>query len=559
MVGKLGLIPVNLLRFSAIKQPEIWGVWVQHRSITTPEKIDAVIRRVEASHLNAIFANVFVYGQALYDSKLVPKYDRLDPAFDPLAYLIEQAHQRNIQVHTWLVNGPVGYKGTSAILAAHPDWSLVGPDGKKSTWLNFARPEVGQFTSDLAIELVQQYSVDGIHLDYFRYPGPEWGFDSYSTQAFRQEYGLDLDQLRYTDLPAYATFSGNPLTQPTTAQVLAVFQNGQPAVALNTYGDGQVVLLNWNANERQVAASSQILQRSLNLLNKGGKIYVLRSETNAAEYDYVDFDRIMLWLRDLGRRPKPAQEADLPQLSTDAVLVMPNIYLISPAVAAELARFVEKGGGIIFVDGPTRSIHLKDIQTLTGMQSDGGHFRAALLLTAVGEHQLIPQSQREQDLATYQAFDAKWKAFRQHGLNRILEQVYQRIKAKHPQVVVSVTISSDQERANQEVLQDWSTWLERGYLDRLIPRGFVAQTQSLQQIVSPWQSQMQTDDRIVMGLISFVRVDEERIPKSPEQLLAEVKIARKAGSNGMMLFHLDYLTDEQLKLLTADFGLPGQN
>ena len=103
------------------------------------------------------------------------------------------------------------------------------------------------------------YDVDGIHFDYTRYPRSQFGFDPYSADLFAEEYGLDLETLRYPELPAYARFEGNPLIWPNTAQVLAEFDNGQPAVLLNHYGAGQAILLNWMASQRETVATSEIL------------------------------------------------------------------------------------------------------------------------------------------------------------------------------------------------------------------------------------------------------------------------------------------------------------
>jgi uncharacterized lipoprotein YddW (UPF0748 family) len=83
------------------------GVWVQARSITSPEMIDEVLQRADAGGFKAIMVNVFYDGQSLYDSALVEKYDEVDAGFDPLAYLVPQAHQRGIQVHAWFVVGRI--------------------------------------------------------------------------------------------------------------------------------------------------------------------------------------------------------------------------------------------------------------------------------------------------------------------------------------------------------------------------------------------------------------------------------------------------------------------
>jgi uncharacterized lipoprotein YddW (UPF0748 family) len=552
VANRLGIYPFTLLTSSAA-EPELRGLWVQHRSLTDKEKVDEVLRRAEAGRFNAIFANVFVYGQALYHSQLVGTFERVEPGFDPLGYLMAQAHQRGLKVHVWFVSGPVSYRGHSEILASHPDWGLVGPDGKTAAWLNFSRPDVQQFVSDLALEVITKYQVDGVHFDYFRYPGPEWGFDSYNLETFSQEYGFDLNELKYADLPAYAAFNGNPLSQPSTAQVLATFQNGQPAVALNRYGQGQALLLNWDASQRQVAIGSEILKRGLDyLLDEGGPVYLLRSETTLARYNSKALEQTGRWLSDLGWDPTTIGEADLADLSPNAVLVMPNVYLIAPEVAQNLAHFVESGGGVIFIDGPSRSIQVPEVQRITGMGAAGGHFNEVMLMLPAQEHPLIPVSARGEEVDSYERKAEQWREFRRQGLSTLLEAIYQRVKAEQPQVVVSVTITSSQDRAAQSVLQDWSTWLAGGYIDRLIPRGFVDETQSLQPVLAAWQPVMQRNNNITMGLISFVHQDEARVPKTPEQLLAEINLTRAAGSRGFMIFNSDHLSDEQLQTLAAD-------
>jgi uncharacterized lipoprotein YddW (UPF0748 family) len=539
---------------SAADESELRGVWVQHRSLTDREKVDEVIRRAEAGRFNAIFVNVFVFGQALYDSDLVTKFEKVEPGFNPLAYLVGEAHRRQIKVHTWFANGPVAYRGTSDILVAHPDWGIVGPDGKETTWLNFSHPEVQQFISDIMLEVIEKYQVDGVHFDYFRYPGPEWGFDPYNLETFSQKYGFDANELRYADLPAYATFSGNALGQPKTAQVLATFQNGKPAVLLNVYGDGKVILLNWDATKRQVAIGSEILQRSLNyLVEDSDKVYLLYSQANAAQYGDGNFNQGMRWLEDLGWTPRQVEETEVKDLSPDSVVVIPNTYILTPQGAADLAGFVRKGGGVIFIDGPTRSIKLDDVQTITGMEAVSGHFNETMLMLSAIEHPLLPQSARNNDLATYERRAEQWLKFRQQGLNTLLENVYRRIKAGHPRVIVSVTITSDQERASQEVLQDWSAWLDGGYIDLLIPRVFKEQTPTLLSTLAIWEPVIRTNDKITFGLIGFTHSDDTRVPKSPEQLLTEIDLVQAAGSNGFMIFNSDNLSEAQLQALTADF------
>jgi hypothetical protein len=60
------------------------------------------------------------------------------------------------------------------VVNKHPDWIMeYSAEGKKSLWLNPGLPEVREYLINLILELVENYDVDGIHLDFFRYPGPD--------------------------------------------------------------------------------------------------------------------------------------------------------------------------------------------------------------------------------------------------------------------------------------------------------------------------------------------------------------------------------------------------
>ena len=535
---------------SISRQPaELRAAWVHDNSLVTRDKVDEIIRRAELGNLNALFANVFANGEALFDSAFVEKSRLVQDEFNPLAYLVQEAHKRDIQVHAWFVNGPVDNDGESAIIAKHPEWALVGADGAKLPWLNFARPDVRQFLGDLMFESVARYGVDGVHFDFTRYPGPQWGFDPYTVQAFNASHDFDASELRYTDLPAYSFFEGNPLTNPTTAQILAAFADGLPAVTLNTYGAGQALVFNWRASERHLAIESEIMRRAVNaMLKPGGKVYLYRTDQGTGNSeDYFMMARA--WLRDLGWTPIEIDATKLTSLQPGSVIVMPNVYKLSPSEAGQLGAFVEKGGGAIFIEGPARAMSLEILQQVTGMRDSGNRFAAWTLLVPMGSNSLIPVSARSTDLAAYQARDAQWKTFRKDAVTALIKEAHQRIKGQYPQVELTATMTPDQESAANQVLQDWQTWLDRGLIDWLIPRGYITEASELDPILADWKPAMKHYKRIVIGLSTFYGKGKERIAKEPIALLAEIAQARAAGSAGVILWNLDYSSDEELKAL----------
>ena len=63
----------------------IRGVWVQARSIITPERVDETLDRVEAGHFNVMFVNIFAYDHPYYESAWIEKHPDVPPDYDPLA------------------------------------------------------------------------------------------------------------------------------------------------------------------------------------------------------------------------------------------------------------------------------------------------------------------------------------------------------------------------------------------------------------------------------------------------------------------------------------------
>ena len=526
------------------------GIWVQARSVITEEDVDTVVQKAEQGGFEQIFVSVFGTGTTIYPSAVAEQDDDVLPGLDPLAYLIEQAHEKGIQVHAWFEVGRIANsRGESVVIEAHPDWGLVGPEGQTMPWLNFTHPEARVFIGDMVMEVVAR-GVDGVHFDYLRYPDSAWGFDEYSTSAFNSQHDFDLNELRYHDLPAYGWFEGNALLQPLNAQVLARFSNGIPAILLNEYGSGRALLLNWKAAQRTTAVGTTVLNRAIEaFLGEGSQIAILRSETTIAEYGNEAFDATVDWIDSLGWGWVEVPSEEVAALDPGSVLILPYVYLFTESEAAQLASFVSNGGSAIFVDGPTPSMELSDMRAVTGMLPLRNHFEERLQMTASMEHPLLPVSGRSEDLRTAEARNEQWYAFREAGINSLLAEVYQRVKAEHPDVVVSVTITSDQTQAQWDSLQDWQTWLDEGYIDILIPRAYEDTPQQVRATLKDWAPAARRHDQLTYGLITYVEEDGEAAPKPPEQLIAEIEIVADSRSNGFMIFDLDRLSPEQLDAL----------
>ncbi|MEN6576901.1 MAG: family 10 glycosylhydrolase, partial [Phycisphaerales bacterium] len=222
--------------------PEFRGVWMHATQAKTPVQADAMIAKIERANLNTVFLLVWYWGgQAFFQSDLCPMGEGVQAGYDPLGYMVEQCHKRGVKVHAWFVNGSYGSQEVRHVLDKHPDWA-VQDGGAGGLWYDFGKPQVRRFQSDLMIECLRKYDVDGIHFDYIRY-GPQQCYCEHCQNAFARWSGYEpLTGGRLATLPVAAEISGNPLAKPTTAAVLAEFSDGTPAIAMNKLGEGAVLL-----------------------------------------------------------------------------------------------------------------------------------------------------------------------------------------------------------------------------------------------------------------------------------------------------------------------------
>ena len=176
---------------------ELRGVWVASVwNINFPSRtglsadaqraqIDALLDTMTSLRLNALFFQVRPEGDALYASELEP-WSRflsgtqgVDPGYDPLAYVIERAHARGIEVHAWL--NPYRAKVSSSSTAVAPHVAVTMPEHVRRygdfVWMDPGVEAIQDHTTAVILDVVRRYDVDGIHFDDYFYPYPEPGVD----------------------------------------------------------------------------------------------------------------------------------------------------------------------------------------------------------------------------------------------------------------------------------------------------------------------------------------------------------------------------------------------
>ncbi len=164
--------PTNTPTATPIASPQtVRAIWVQADAASTSTKADTMISRVKRGGFNTILYGG-TGGVVYYRSKLMPQSTYVTAQYDPLAYVIKQAHANGLKVQVWWAVGAAEQSAT--FRARYPNYDINPLPGVPSDmhWLNFGLPKVKQLVGDVVVEVAQNYDVDGFHLDYIRYPHP---------------------------------------------------------------------------------------------------------------------------------------------------------------------------------------------------------------------------------------------------------------------------------------------------------------------------------------------------------------------------------------------------
>ena len=536
----------------AAEPAELRGIWMHATQIKTRAEADAWVAKIEKARLNAVFMLVWYWGgQAFFHSDLSPMGDGVEKGYDPLGHMVRECHARGIELHAWFVNGAYGAATPRHVLDKHPEWAVKTGGGGGKLWYDFGKPAVRRFQSDLMIGCLRRYDIDGLHFDYIRY-GPQTCLCDHCQKEFARRHGYEpLSAASVATYPLVASVSANPLKQSTTATVLAEFGSGLPAIATNAVGKGRVLLLNWHAERDTPAAVSATVTRALEQWKAPrDKAFVMDTAPNRAKYGSTHTAAGAAWLRRLGWKAKVVREDRLASLPQGAVLALSCVYLIPDEVAAGIERFVEAGGTLVVIDGPTPSIGNAALQRVLGMKGNGGYFSSTQVIRATGKSDLAVSSGRAIDLAKERQRDEKWAEFRAWGVTELVRDVHRRAKALKPKARVTAAVFTPLASAKR-AFQDWPGWLREGIVDYVVPMAYTPSHDSLKSQLAEWKTVDPALERVVPGLSIYQRTQAGTVTRDVGLILSQHKLCMEAGAHGNCYFSLHYLSDPLIGAFTA--------
>ncbi|MBO4672832.1 MAG: family 10 glycosylhydrolase [Bacteroidaceae bacterium] len=144
------------------------------------QELIRILDNYQRANINTVIFQTRVRAALLYPSKIEPWELSLtgtagmNPGYDPLAFCIEECHKRGMELHAWVVCIPIGTKerqtkyGAQSLIRKHPELVKTAKGGEM--FMIPGKAETADYIANICREIVENYDVDGISLDYIRYP-----------------------------------------------------------------------------------------------------------------------------------------------------------------------------------------------------------------------------------------------------------------------------------------------------------------------------------------------------------------------------------------------------
>jgi len=230
------------------------ALWVDafHEGFKTPEQTENLVKQARQRHFNTLLIEVRKCGDAYYRSDYEPSALDVAPAYDPLAHVVALCHdmangQPRVEVHAWVVVYKVSRQGIpnprGHVLKNHPKWVCTDSRGRTvegdCVYLDPGVPEVVDYTAAVIQDMARKYEVDGVHLDYCRYPDGDWGYNPVAVERFQKQYAKrgkpkaddpDWGQFRRDQVSALVrrVYSATRAVRPKAKISLAAIAYGHP-------------------------------------------------------------------------------------------------------------------------------------------------------------------------------------------------------------------------------------------------------------------------------------------------------------------------------------------
>lgn len=152
------------------------------------EELRCILDRLQKANINTVLLQTRIRATTIYPSQYEPwdgclsGFPGKSPGYDALQFAIDECHKRGMEVHAWVVTIPVGKWNSYGCRQLRKRFPRLIKRIDQDGYMDPEAPQTGCYLADMCREIVQRYDVDGIHLDYIRYP-ETWQFRIGKDQA----------------------------------------------------------------------------------------------------------------------------------------------------------------------------------------------------------------------------------------------------------------------------------------------------------------------------------------------------------------------------------------
>ena len=210
------LFSLNIFPQSLLPKVVDNSLWIKSSSILDSSSVDSVYNFAIKNKVNKLFYQVRYRGDALYNSAIVPKHEKLDSIFDPLNYILDKVNSTDIEIHAWFNTYILWSSDKKPLNEDHLYYNCeecfeVDLNGKsdisiplhqihskswEGIYLSPLNPNVNTHLLNVINELIKNYNIDGIHLDYLRYQDNFYGYNQYGLKEFEDKFSINPIDLK---------------------------------------------------------------------------------------------------------------------------------------------------------------------------------------------------------------------------------------------------------------------------------------------------------------------------------------------------------------------------
>lgn len=156
--------------------------------IKQKKELTDILDKLKEANINTVLLQTRIRGTVIYPSEIEPwdgcfsGFPGKSPQYDPLEFAIKECHKRGIELHAWVVTIPIGKWngiGCKNLRKKYPRMIVKnGADG----FINPSNSLAALYLANICKEITEKYDIDGIHLDYIRYP-EKWNLPVIKSEA----------------------------------------------------------------------------------------------------------------------------------------------------------------------------------------------------------------------------------------------------------------------------------------------------------------------------------------------------------------------------------------